>query len=57
MLGKGMPPRVRAGDQERPPTILTDGEIRRESYSNRFAMALDGVDLDNPGNIVSRSVH
>ena len=29
--------------------IITDGEIRRESYSNRFATALDGVDLDNPG--------
>ena len=29
--------------------IVTDGEIRRESYSNRFATALDGVDLDNPG--------
>src|SRR5215813_3060381 len=28
--------------------IITDGEIRRESYSNRFATALDGVDLDNP---------
>ena len=29
--------------------IVTDGEIRRESYSNRFATALEGVDLDNPG--------
>ncbi len=29
--------------------IVTDGEIRRESYSNRFALALDGVDADNPG--------
>ena len=29
--------------------IITDGEIRRESYSNRFATALDGVDIDNPG--------
>ena len=29
--------------------IITDGEIRRESYSNRFATALEGVDLDNPG--------
>ena len=28
--------------------ILTDGEIRRESYSNRFATALEGIDLDNP---------
>jgi 5-methyltetrahydropteroyltriglutamate--homocysteine methyltransferase len=43
-------------DQERAGLdILTDGEIRRESYSNRFATALDGVDLDNPGNILSRS--
>jgi 5-methyltetrahydropteroyltriglutamate--homocysteine methyltransferase len=31
--------------------IITDGEIRRESYSNRFATALDGVDLDNPGTV------
>ena len=45
-------------DQERAGLdILTDGEIRRESYSNRFATALDGVDLDNPGNIISRSGH
>lgn len=45
-------------DQERAGLdILTDGEIRRESYSNRFATALDGVDLDNPGNITSRSGH
>lgn len=29
--------------------IITDGEIRRESYSNRFATALDGIDIDNPG--------
>ena len=29
--------------------IITDGEIRRESYSNRFATALDGIDLDQPG--------
>src|SRR5258705_10418801 len=29
--------------------IVTDGEIRRESYSNRFATALDGLDPDNPG--------
>src|SRR5215468_4346405 len=35
--------------------ILTDGEIRRESYSNRFATALDGVDLDNPGKVISRT--
>jgi 5-methyltetrahydropteroyltriglutamate--homocysteine methyltransferase len=37
--------------------ILTDGEMRRESYSNRFATALDGLDLDNPGSITSRSGH
>jgi 5-methyltetrahydropteroyltriglutamate--homocysteine methyltransferase len=35
--------------------ILTDGEIRRESYSNRFATALEGVDLDHPGTVLSRS--
>src|SRR5215212_8626192 len=35
--------------------VITDGEIRRESYSNRFATALDGVDLDNPGHALSRS--
>jgi 5-methyltetrahydropteroyltriglutamate--homocysteine methyltransferase len=35
--------------------IVTDGEIRRESYSNRFATALDGVDLDNPGVALDRS--
>jgi len=33
--------------------IITDGEIRRESYSNRFATALDGIDLDNPGRLAS----
>jgi 5-methyltetrahydropteroyltriglutamate--homocysteine methyltransferase len=37
--------------------ILTDGEMRRESYSNRFATALDGVDLDNPGTALDRSGH
>jgi 5-methyltetrahydropteroyltriglutamate--homocysteine methyltransferase len=35
--------------------ILTDGEIRRESYSNHFATALDGVDVDNPGIALDRS--
>jgi 5-methyltetrahydropteroyltriglutamate--homocysteine methyltransferase len=35
--------------------IITDGEIRRESYSNHFATALDGVDLDNPGTALDRS--
>ncbi|MEO3885126.1 hypothetical protein [Nonomuraea sp. B5E05] len=37
--------------------ILTDGEIRRESYSNHFATALDGIDLDNPGTALDRSGH
>ena len=37
--------------------IITDGEIRRESYSNRFATALDGVDIDNPGTALDRSGH
>jgi len=35
--------------------IITDGEIRRESYSNRFATALEGVDIDNPGMALDRS--
>lgn len=43
-------------DQERAGLdIVTDGEIRRESYSNRFATALDGVDLDNHGEVLTRS--
>ena len=37
--------------------ILTDGEIRRESYSNRFATALSGIDIDNPGTALDRSGH
>src|SRR6185436_5880797 len=37
--------------------IITDGEIRRESYSNRFATALEGVELDNPGSALDRSGH
>jgi 5-methyltetrahydropteroyltriglutamate--homocysteine methyltransferase len=37
--------------------IITDGEMRRESYSNRFATALDGVDTDNPGTALDRSGH
>lgn len=37
--------------------ILTDGEIRRESYSNHIATALDGVDVDNPGTALDRSGH
>jgi 5-methyltetrahydropteroyltriglutamate--homocysteine methyltransferase len=35
--------------------IVTDGEMRRESYSNRFATALDGIDSDNPATIRSRT--
>src|SRR5919202_6666647 len=37
--------------------ILTDGEMRRESYSNRFATALDGVDVDDPGTAIDRTGH
>jgi len=37
--------------------IVTDGEIRRESYSNRFATALAGIDLDHPGTALDRSGH
>ena len=45
-------------DQERAGLdILTDGELRRESYSNRFATALDGIDLDRPGVAIDRSGH
>jgi 5-methyltetrahydropteroyltriglutamate--homocysteine methyltransferase len=43
-------------DQERAGLdIVTDGEVRRESYSNHFANALDGIDLQNPGTIRSRA--
>jgi 5-methyltetrahydropteroyltriglutamate--homocysteine methyltransferase len=43
-------------DQERAGLdIITDGEQRRESYSNRFATALDGVDVENPGTVINRS--
>jgi 5-methyltetrahydropteroyltriglutamate--homocysteine methyltransferase len=43
-------------DQERAGLdIISDGEQRRESYSNRFATALDGVDIDNPGSVLNRS--
>ena len=35
--------------------IITDGEMRRESYSNHFATALEGIDLDNPGEVQARS--
>ena len=45
-------------DQERAGLdIVTDGEMRRESYSNRFATALDGVDIDHPGTALDRSGH
>src|SRR5277367_1553794 len=37
--------------------ILTDGEMRRESYSNRFATALEGVDIEKPGTALDRSGH
>jgi 5-methyltetrahydropteroyltriglutamate--homocysteine methyltransferase len=37
--------------------LVTDGEIRRESYSNHFATALAGVDVDNPGTALDRSGH
>jgi len=37
--------------------IVTDGEIRRESYSNHFATALQGVDIDSPGQALDRSGH
>jgi 5-methyltetrahydropteroyltriglutamate--homocysteine methyltransferase len=43
-------------DQERAGLdIITDGEQRRESYSNRFATALDGIDADNPGTTLNRT--
>src|ERR687886_2370563 len=37
--------------------VVTDGEMRRESYSNRFATALEGVDLDDPGVALDRTGH
>ena len=37
--------------------LLTDGEMRRESYSNHFATALEGVDVDDPGTALDRSGH
>jgi 5-methyltetrahydropteroyltriglutamate--homocysteine methyltransferase len=37
--------------------IVTDGEVRRESYSNRFATALEGIDLGKPGHVKARSGH
>ncbi len=45
-------------DQERAGLdIVTDGEMRRESYSNRFATALEGIDIDTPGTALDRSGH
>src|ERR1700704_198689 len=35
--------------------IITDGEIRRESYSNRFALALEGIDAETPGEVRSQA--
>lgn len=37
--------------------VITDGEMRRESYSNRFATELDGIDLDEPGVALDRTGH
>lgn len=48
--------RLAIQDQERAGLdIVSDGEIRRESYSNHFATALEGIDLDNPGQALDRS--
>src|SRR4051812_7450938 len=48
--------RIAVEDQERAGIdIISDGEMRRESYSNRFATALAGVDLDTPGYVTSRA--
>ena len=50
--------RVAVSDMERAGVdIVTDGEMRRESYSNRFATALEGVDLDTPGVALDRTGH
>jgi 5-methyltetrahydropteroyltriglutamate--homocysteine methyltransferase len=37
--------------------VISDGEMRRESYSNRFATALEGIDLDHPGVALDRTGH
>jgi 5-methyltetrahydropteroyltriglutamate--homocysteine methyltransferase len=48
--------RLAVQDQERAGVdVITDGEMRRESYSNRFATALEGIDLDNPGVALDRT--
>jgi 5-methyltetrahydropteroyltriglutamate--homocysteine methyltransferase len=50
--------RLAISDMERAGVdIVTDGEQRRESYSNRFATALDGVDIDDPGVALDRTGH
>ncbi len=50
--------RLAVSDMERAGIdVVTDGEMRRESYSNRFATALEGVDLDNPGVALDRTGH
>jgi 5-methyltetrahydropteroyltriglutamate--homocysteine methyltransferase len=50
--------RLAVSDMERAGIdVVTDGEMRRESYSNRFATALDGVDLDEPGVALDRTGH
>ena len=50
--------RLAVADMERAGVdIVTDGEMRRESYSNRFATALEGVDLDTPGVALDRTGH
>jgi 5-methyltetrahydropteroyltriglutamate--homocysteine methyltransferase len=46
-----------AAQEEAGLDIVTDGEIRRESYSNRFATALEGIDIDHPGSALDRSGH
>ena len=50
--------RLAVADMERAGVdVITDGEMRRESYSNRFATALEGVDLDEPGVALDRTGH
>jgi 5-methyltetrahydropteroyltriglutamate--homocysteine methyltransferase len=49
---------VALGEMERAGVdVVSDGEMRRESYSNRFATALGGVDIDNPGTALDRTGH
>jgi 5-methyltetrahydropteroyltriglutamate--homocysteine methyltransferase len=50
--------RLAVSDMERAGVdVVSDGEMRRESYSNRFATALEGIDLDNPGVALDRTGH